>query len=563
MFGFPQVRLNGRAGGIIEMTYGIDLVEGRVHPVADGCRFGDRYVMRDGEQTWQLFEYKPLRYLQLVFRNMPEPVQVEAVSVVEYIYPAERKGSFECSDARLTRLWEAAVHTSYLHLEDTYICDTVRERRVFTGGDAAHSLFGVFAGYGDLAVTDWYLLQSTRARHIDGLQRILFTGTESAAGDGLVRIPKKATVFENAEVIPQGGVFTAALLAEYFRHFGKTELLREVYPNIVRMALWYCRHSDTNGLLYSLPYWNWADWTKHEIRGANFVTNACYYGLLTWLAVIADELGYHADADEYRRRAGLVRDALQRLHWNEERGLFADSWIEDEVVNLFTENANGMALYFGIANRDQVERIVSVLKDPKSDIVRVSPLYVHYTFEGLAACGHLDEVLRQMSERYAAMVDEGIETPTIWERWSLPEGGAGAHSKLHSGGCGVAWTLSKHVLGVQPLTPGYGRCRIAPGTGGLEWARGVVPTVRGEIRVEWQRKEGNMMLEAWLPDGLDAELIVPWEEGKALEIEHNGIRRSLISGDSVPDGLRLLAGNILIDVRGGHHRVCYPCITKN
>lgn len=26
---------------------------------------------------------------------------------------------------------------------------------------------------------------------------------------------------------------------------------------------------------------------------------------------------------------------------------------------------------------------------------------------------------------------------------------------VHSGGCGVAWILCKHILGVQPLTPGY------------------------------------------------------------------------------------------------------------
>jgi alpha-L-rhamnosidase len=561
LFGFPRVRLNGPAGGIVEMTYGMDLVAGRVPPVADGCRFGDRYVMRDGEQAWQLFEYKAFRYLQIVFRNMPEPVQVDAVSVVEYVYPAERRGSFTCSDRRLTRLWEAAVHTAYLHLEDTVICDNVRERRAFCGGDAAHSLFGVFAGYGDLAVTDWYLRQITRARTIDGMQRAIYPGTESAAGDCSARIPKKATVFENPEIIPQGGVLTAALLAEHYRHFGKMELLRDLYPDLVSLARWYGRHADAKGLLYSLPYWNWCDWTATEMRGANFETNACYHGLLTELAVMADDLGYPADAEEYRRRAGVVRDALQRLHWNEERGLFADSWIEDEAVDLFTENANGMALYFGIAATEQVERIVSALKDPKSDIVRGSPLYIAYTFEGLAARGHLDEALRQMSERYAAMVDEGIASPTMWERWSLPEGGAGADSKVHSGGCGVAWILSKYVLGVQPLTTGYGRCRIAPVAGGLEWARGVVPTVRGDIRVEWRRTERQMALEVSLPDGLDTELAVPWSGGEDIEIEHNGVRRSVRRRDSVPDGLRLLDGNVLIDVRGGHHRVCYPCVT--
>lgn len=560
LFGFPRVRLNGRAGGVVEMTYGMDMVEGRVPPVADGCRFGDRYVMREGEQTWQLFEYKAFRYLQIVFRKMPEPVQVDAVSVVEYLYPAERKGSFACSDARLTRLWEAAVHTAYLHLEDTNICDTVRERRVFSGFDAAHSLYGVFAGYGDLAVTDWALRQFARARHIDGLQRQLCTGTESAAGDGGARIAKKATAFENAEVIPQGGVLTAPLFAEHYRHFGKIELLRDVYPNIVSLARWYGRHADANGLLYSLPYWNWCDWTKTEMRGANFETNAAYYGLLMELAVMADDLGYAADAKEYRRRASLVRDALRRLHWSEERGLFADSWIEDEAVNLFTENANGMALSFGIADARQVERIVSVLKDPQADIVRGSPLYIAYTFEGLAARGHLDEALRQMSERYAAMVDEKIACPTMWERWSLPEGGAGANSKVHSGGCGVAWILSKYVLGTYPLTPGYGHCRIEPGLGDLEWARGVVPTVRGEVSIAWERSGRQVVLDVSLPAGLDTELAIPWEGSEDLEIVHNGARRQLRRNAPVPEGLSLQGTRALISVTGGRHQLVWKPI---
>lgn len=519
LFGFPRVRLNGRAGGVVEMTYGMDLVAGRVPPVADGCRFGDRYVMRDGEQTWQLFEYKAFRYLQLVFRNMPEPTRVDNVSVVEYVYPADRRGSFECSDATLTRLWEAAVYSAHLQLEDSFICDPIRERRVFTGDTGQ---FGVFAGYGDLAIVDWYLRQITRAPTIDGMLRVIYPGTEVAMGGNLLYSTKKAEVFETPLGMPIAGLAFVVVLAEHYRHFGKIELLRDIYLDLARLARWYIRHADANGLHYNLPYWNWCDWTATEMRGANFENNAFYYGSLMGLALMADDLGYHADAEEYRHHAALVRDALQRLHWNEERGLFVDSWIEDETVELFTENANGMALYFGIADPGQVERIVGVLKDPKADIVRGSPLLIAYTFEGLAARGHLDEALRQMSERYAAMVDEGIKCPTMWERWSLPEGGAGAHSKLHAQGAGVAWTLSKHVLGVQPLTPGYGRCRIEPGLGDLEWARGVVPTVRGDIRVEWRRENGRCVLNVKLPPELETTLAAP-ADARSVSLDGNSI----------------------------------------
>lgn len=116
------------------------------------------------------------------------------------------------------------------------------------------------------------------------------------------------------------GLLFATVQAEHYRHFGKIGLLRDLYPELVRATRWYRRHADANGLLYSLPYCNiWDDGPLEEMPGAEFETDAAYYGFLTELAALADDLGYSMDAEEHRRRAGVVRNALQRLHWNEER----------------------------------------------------------------------------------------------------------------------------------------------------------------------------------------------------------------------------------------------------
>jgi hypothetical protein len=40
---------------MLDMTYGQQLLGGRIPPA---LRYGDRYIARQGEQTWELAEYK-------------------------------------------------------------------------------------------------------------------------------------------------------------------------------------------------------------------------------------------------------------------------------------------------------------------------------------------------------------------------------------------------------------------------------------------------------------------------------------------------------------------------
>ena len=60
------------------------------------------------------------------------------------------------------------------------------------------------------------------------------------------------------------------------------------------------------------------------------------------------------------------------------------------------------------------------------------------------------------------------------------------------------------VLGVTPAEPGFAAARVEPALGGLEWARGVVPSPDGPIRVE--AEPGSVRVESPIP------------------IEHHGVR---------------------------------------
>ncbi|MFA6482070.1 MAG: alpha-L-rhamnosidase C-terminal domain-containing protein, partial [Bacteroidales bacterium] len=71
------------------------------------------------------------------------------------------------------------------------------------------------------------------------------------------------------------------------------------------------------------------------------------------------------------------------------------------------------------------------------------------------------------------------------------------------------------VLGVEPVitvsTTAWSEFRIAPHTGDLKWAKGVVSSPAGIIHVSWTRTGQLFELNAEVPEGTRALISVPGE----------------------------------------------------
>ena len=551
LFGFPKVRMKGPGGVIVDLTYGSELVQGRIWSVMQGMRLGDRYVSRPGQQVWQTFEYKQFRYLQIVVRNAEHPVQVDSISVVAYRYPAQERGSFECSDRVLTRLWRASVDTAYLNMEDSHVAEN-RERRVW-GGDGVHGAYASWAAYGDLAITKRFFRLLSRGQLRDGLLRKHYPGSE-AKQDGLYRDAKKSEVYDNPRNIPQHGLLYGVAVGDHYQYFGDLELVRELYPTLSGLAEWCRRHADDTGLLYWLPYSNWVDHVDTDMRGANLETNAFYFRMLTHLEGMARDLRRDEEAVLWRTRAREVRQSLRRLHWDRDRELYVDSVREGKQSSTATELSNALVILYGIAEEGQRDRIASQLSGPGPELVRATPLYFHYVIEALLESGAVTAAVDGIRDRYAPMM-QAFDVPTMWETWDrFGFYGTGA-SQVHSGSSGPAWTLSRCILGVYSEGPGFRSCRIEPKTGGLDWARGTFPSVRGNIEVEWRRENQRMTLEVELPQGLETKLILVRDASRDLVLVHNGRKFRVGAGvGSVPQ-LELSSTRIGVQVIGGRHHL--------
>ena len=554
LFGFPRVRLRAEQGAILDLTYGQQLQAGRI-PAAQ--RYGDRYIARDGEQTWEVAEYRQFRYLHLTLRSAYAPVLVESVSVNEYTYPAEQRGRFECSDPLLTKLWQACVDTTYLNIEDTMVHESYRERSVWATGDGSHGMHVVFAAFGALPLIDRFLRMFPLSDRGDGMLKIAYP-------------PDIPTRHIHGQFLLQW----STRVREHYLFTGRRWVLEELYRSVPPQIDWFEPHRDELGLLRDLPGWNMIDWASVDFRGASFITNALYVAGLEDAAWLADQVGATVDAERWRAVAAEVRSALRRVFWNEAEGYYEDAYYQGGLTGVVSELANAMALLYDIASEDQTPRIGRRLSGADRDLVQATPLVFGYVVDGLMKAGLTSSALDLVRTRFGPMM-ESTDNPTIWELWGPFTGGyplytdadylererehrvrpANVRSLAHTGGVQTGYVMSKRLLGVIPTGPGFATCTIHPHTGDLEWVRGTFPALQGDIRVEWERADGKLSLRVEVPDGIEAEVVLDRDPRQRQTLSHDGVEVGLDETERAAQfGVAVESALVRIRAAAGTHR---------
>lgn len=502
VLGRPVLEFEAPAGAVIDVACVHQLTDGRAGTLGQASRIGDRYIAREGRQIWRPYFVRLVRYLQVVVRDAPAGVVFHRIGVDAVEYPCDRRGAFACSDPVLTRLWEAGVNSAFLHMEDAMTLDVVRERVAYLlCGEIEQVHLAAWAGFGDLDITFQGFRQTTRSQLPDGLLAF-FIGSSGLSSLGCKDDPRDPTSGANPTTIPNYSFFYAGAVWRYHLRSARPGFLAEHYPALVRIADWCERQADDTGLLYNMADWVWFDWMKNDLRGASTAVNALYAQMLTDTAQVAEALELPREAARWRARAEGVRAQLRATHWNAARGLFADGVADEVQSSVFTELANALTILYGVATPPQAAAVLRNLLDPAGDITRVSPLYFHYVLEGMIEAGAAAEAYRYMARRYAPVL-AGDDFPMMPEAWPEQAYSGASASTIHGGSAGVVWTLTQHVLGIRPTEPGYATVVFDPRPGDLMWARGVVPTPRGDIRVEWRRgADGRMDAKVHAPAGV-------------------------------------------------------------
>ena len=225
------------------------------------------------------------------------------------------------------------------------------------------------------------------------------------------------------------------------------------------------------------------DWPAGERDGfvftpVNAVVNAFYHLNLRQLSDMALALGKKEEAAEFSARAAKVREAFRKAFFRPKTGLFADG----EGTDHSSLHANAAALAFGLAQGER--EIAGIVEFLRGRGMACSVYFAQYLLEAYVAAGRADLAVKAMSSSgkrsWKGMMDFG--STVAMEAWNVK---AKPNLDLnHAWGTAPLNIISRFILGVTPLEPGFAKIGIRPETGTIKRLAAKVPTAKGTVEID-------------------------------------------------------------------------------
>ncbi|HYG75019.1 MAG TPA: alpha-L-rhamnosidase C-terminal domain-containing protein [Planctomycetota bacterium] len=504
-FGYPVLKIDGAHGGeIFDLIYderlgesGIDITRPcNGQAAAYEYSLGDRLTCRAGANTLETLQPRGFRYLMLIARNVRKPVTLSRLALHEVTYPVAERGSFACSDKLLNTIWATGVRTLRHCMADAYMdCPKTQEQ-----GWASARIAGMVSFY---ALGDTALYRA-------GLQ--LMAQSSVYVPDGLLMGVNPS---ERPDcVMLDYCLHWIASLWEYYLFTGDISVLKEHRGTLEKVLSFFSIHAGERGLLGpTTNYSIFLDNAPGLDRGNLSATfNLLYLQALRAAAQIGNALGDSGLASHCSRNAVALADRIMMVFSSSRRSLLVETvdMRTGEPGDLVSQHATALAVLEGVLGRRDYDRtgaVADVVKDflpaPGVEIalgpVRANLFFRGYVHEALSMLGHGRYALEDIRRTWGYMLDQGATT--WWERLPMRPGS----SRCQAWSSHPTTFLSRHVLGLAPLEPGWKAFRVSPQAFDLTHAEGKVPTPHGEISVRWEKQDGNRIkLELTAPSGTEA-----------------------------------------------------------
>jgi alpha-L-rhamnosidase len=279
---------------------------------------------------------------------------------------------------------------------------------------------------------------------------------------------------------------TIPLFYEYLMHSGDYGTVAKYYQKLVRDCSFH--HLLKDGLATEFPMPLLIDWPTQFQNGFEkgnvcSVPNAFAYYDLVLLSKIAKYLDNDRDCKEFETLAATVKEAFNRRLFEPVQGLYRDN----EKSGHCSFHSAVFALCFGLAPEDRVQKLLDFIVGKGM----VCSVYVaQFYLEALFMHGRADFAIELMAadndHSWLGMIREGATVTTeIWH----PSQKANI-SFAHPWGTAPANIIARHLFGLRPDRPGWGKFSFEPQPGGLKHGKITVPTPRGTITATFKQQNG-------------------------------------------------------------------------
>ncbi|KXH25635.1 alpha-L-rhamnosidase [Colletotrichum salicis] len=293
-------------------------------------------------------------------------------------------------------------------------------------------------------------------------------------------------------------------LAQNYEMRGNLTFAKYWAPKVSKMLDWANSQTLPNGLFNLADESFGGDWNYYEPPQSGVVTkfNVVYaYALQQSLPLLRDAGLITAT---YQTRLDSLRSAINTNLWNPD----LNAYVLSEIIQTgFAQDANALAILAGVPpSLNTASSILSTLSRdlllpsghlafsnttvPASFAQKSSPYASSYHLRAALSARDASTALTLLKTLWAPMANPQHENYTgcFWETLN-PDGTPGlgiVTSLCHGWATGPTAELSRYVLGVQPVAPGFAEWKVEPLTLGLVWAKERYPTVLGDVAVEWR-----------------------------------------------------------------------------
>lgn len=419
---------------------------------------------------WSTVKYGETGFRFAKIEAIDGDIRVKTIKAVPDILDIEKKGSFECDDERLNKIWEVAAYTVQLNMHE-YLWDGIKRDRLVWIGDMHPEVSTI--------------------RNVFGNAQCVTKSLD------FVRDETKSDEWMNS--MPTYSMWWLIIHYDWFMHWGDFKYLKEQIPcakAIVDMAI-----SWINSGYDCTDFKTFVDWGSRYSAGELDGAKAVFCMGLDAASRIFEVMG---EATYCKK----CKDAVLKMR--------------NEKVTV--EANKSMSALTVLSGRDNALAKKVILDN---SLTGISTFMGYYVLLAKADLEDMNGALDIIRNYWGAMLDLGATT--FWEDFDMswiegsapidelvPEGKKDIHgdfgkfcyegfrhSLCHGWASGPAAFLTQKIAGVEILEPGCKKVKISPDLGNLNWAKISYPTPFGSIKIDIRKEDANISVNIQSPTEIE------------------------------------------------------------
>lgn len=467
-----------------------------------------KYTAREGRQYFRMFDAFGITDAKMKI-EISDSIKIFNIKFINRIYPFEPRGTFECSDPRLTKLWQVSIHTLQQCTEDGYQ-DCPWERAEWMG-DAAVVEFPL---HQTALGTERGLISDKRL-----MKKMLNDIALSQDSAGRMKAHHPSDRFDIHAYIEDYTCLWIECLRNYYESTGDRKFLKEMYPYMKRQADWFIKQIGGNGIVKGREFFIFGNPLLYKVcEGATL--NANIFRAFIDASKIAGAMKDTKNESLYIQTAMRIKESFNRLLWNNEEKTYNGS-TEFKPTHL----AAMVSLDRGIVPPDRISFVRKWFLDRYEEASKSFFTYAHFGLMKLLFEIESNEwdtnALNIIRQRYASNYSDDNAGFTTGESFSMDR-------PFHNFGSSASYFFHSKILGVTvdaPLEKNI--ITIKPRYGDLTYARGTVLTEQGPVDVDWKRNKEGWSFMIKVPAGKKARVYLPLDAGKPVLRVNSAVKRLL------------------------------------